>query len=201
MIRTVRLYGKLGKLFGKEWKLDVATVGEAIKAININTKGKLQQYLTGEGAFKNYKVCVKNKNNFLLKEELNTPYEDGDIFIIPTLKASGKNGVLQTIIGVVLAVVGIIFEQPWLTKLGIALALGGIVQMLTPGPKDVENRQSFIFAGNANTTYQNAPIGCVYGRALVAPMPVCLSLDNKDQNTYQGSIWNAVGQQLIEENL
>ena len=37
MLRKIHLYGKLGKLFGKEWELDVLSVGDALKAININT--------------------------------------------------------------------------------------------------------------------------------------------------------------------
>ena len=43
-LRKIKLYGKLGKICGKEWELDVSSVGEAIKAININTNGKLEKY-------------------------------------------------------------------------------------------------------------------------------------------------------------
>ncbi len=183
-LRKIYLGGKLGKLFGKEWELDVASVGEAIRAININTGRKLEQYLTTKGALKHYKVCVKNKKNILLKEEINTPYENGDIYIIPVIKGAGKNGLLQTIIGIVLVVVGVIFDRSGtLIKMGIGLALGGIVQMLMPLPKDNEQRSSFLFQGNASTTYQGAPVGTVYGRAIVAPMPVCLSMETRDENT------------------
>lgn len=203
-LRKVKLYGKLGKLFGKEWNLDVNSVGEALRAINANTNGKLEQYLyKGEGSKIQYKVCIKNKNNTISKEEINTPYQNGDIYIIPTIKGSGKNGVFQTIIGVVLIVVGVIFEQGWLVKMGIGLTLGGVAQMLMPNPKveDTERRTSYLFQGNANTINQGAPVGTVYGRALVAPMPISISADNIDQNSYEGEIINIGAVGLINETL
>lgn len=184
-LRKIKLFGKLGKLFGTEWELNVSSVGEALRAININTKGALEKYLSGNGAQKHYKVCVKNKKNTLLKEEINTKYEDGDIFIIPTIKGSGKNGIFQTILGIVLIVVGVLWTGGTTIKFGIALTLGGIAQMLMPQPKDTERRSSYLFEGNALNTNQGQPVGIVYGRSIVAPIPVSLSLDNFDENTYK----------------
>lgn len=184
-LRKIKLFGKLGKLFGTEWELNVSSVGEALRAININTKGALEKYLSGNGAQKHYKVCIKNKKNTLLKEEINTKYEDGDIFIIPTIKGSGKNGIFQTILGIVLIVVGVIWGGGTTIKFGIALTLGGIAQMLMPQPKDTERRSSYLFEGNALNANQGQPVGIVYGRSIVAPIPVTLSLDNFDENTYK----------------
>lgn len=190
--RKIKLYGKLGKLFGKEWILDVNTVGEALRAIDINTKGKFQKYLyNGPGSKIHYKVCVKNKKNTLTKEEINTPYEKGDIFIIPVIRGSGKNGLLQTIIGVVLIVVGYFTgTTSILGRLGISLILGGICQMLSPNPEsnNVERKSSYLFQGNAITSNQGSAVGTIYGRVIVNPMPVCISMDNIDENTYEGQI-------------
>lgn len=191
-LRKIKLYGKLGKLCGKEWELDVSTVGEAIRAINFNTKGKLEQYLTTDGALKHYKVCVKNKKNTISKEEINIPNESGDIYIIPVIKGSGKNGLLQTIIGVVLIVVGYFTgTMSILGRIGISLILGGVAQMLAPkAPDSAEQRGSFTFQGSTITANQGGPVGIVYGRAVVAPTPICLSMDNIDENNYQGAIYN-----------
>ena len=71
-LRKIKLYGKLGQLFGREWNLDVNSVGEAIKAIDINTNNKFSQYLLKNGTKKYYKVCVKNKKNTISKEEIGT---------------------------------------------------------------------------------------------------------------------------------
>lgn len=184
-LRKIKLFGKLGKLFGEEWELNVSSVGEALRAININTKGQLEKYLSSTGAKKHYKVCIKNKKNTILKEEINTKYEDGDIFIIPVLKGAGKNGIFQTILGIVLIVVGVLWAGGTTVKFGIALTLGGIAQMLMPKPKDTERRSSYLFEGNSINTYQGQPVGIVYGRSIVAPIPVSLSLDNFDENTYK----------------
>lgn len=199
--RKIKLYGKLGKLFGKEWVLDVNTVGEALRAIDINTNGKFQKYLyNGPGSQIHYKVCVKNKNNFLTKEEINTPYQNGDIYITPTIKGSGKNGLVSTILGVVLIAVGAVINYissgsgspvgSYFIIAGIALTLGGIAQMLSPNPStnDVERKSSYLFQGNAMTVNQGSAVGTVYGRALVNPMPICISMDNFDENSYQGQI-------------
>ena len=199
-LRKIKLYGKLGKLCGKEWELDVSSVGEALRAINVNTKGKLEQYLSKEGALKYYKVCVRNKNNSISDKEINIPYESGDIYIIPTIKGSGKFG--QIILGVVLIVVGAVINYvsfgsgspigTALIKMGIAVTLGGVAQLLM-APKISDNgeqRGSFLFQGNAISANQGAPVGIVYGRAIVAPMPICLSMDNIDENNYEGQIYN-----------
>lgn len=193
-LRKVKLYGKLGKLFGKEWILDVQTVGEAMRAIDANTKGKFSKYLyNGPGSQIHYKVSIKNKKNTLCKEEINTPYDKGDIHITPVLRGSGKNGILQTIVGVVLIIVGFYFKQEWAVRMGISLAIGGIAQMLAPNPKveGAERKTSYLFQGNATTTNQGSAVGAVYGRAIVNPMPVCISMDNLDEAVYQGSIYQS----------
>ena len=64
--RKIKLYGKLGTLFGKEWNLDVNSVSEAIRAIDINTKGELSKYLLKNKSY--YKIAVKNKKNLVEKE-------------------------------------------------------------------------------------------------------------------------------------
>jgi len=212
--RKIKLYGKLGKLFGKEWNLDVNSVGEAIRAINANTNGRLEEYLyNGKGAKVYYKVCIKNKNNTISKEEINTPYEKGDIYIIPVIRGNEKNGVFQTILGVVLVVVGLVINYitfgsgspvgSLFIKAGVALALGGIAQMLSPNPNtnDVERKTSYLFQGNATTVNQGMAVGTIYGRALVNPMPISISADNIDQNSYEGEIINIGAVGLINETL
>jgi predicted phage tail protein len=190
-LRKIKLYGKLGKICGKEWELDVSSVGEAIKAININTNGKLEKYLTTDGALKYYKVCIKNKNNFISEKEINTPYENGDIYIIPVIRGAGKNGIFQAILGVVLIVVGYFTgTMGVLGRVGLALVFGGVAQLLM-APKISDNgeqRGSFLFQGNATAASQGGPVGIVYGRAIVAPMPICLAMDNLDKNSYNGQM-------------
>lgn len=47
-------------------------------------------------------------------------------------------------------------------------------------------RQSQVFQGNSLNVYQGSSVGIVYGRALVAPMPISVSMDNRDIGLYGG---------------
>jgi len=200
-LRKVKLYGKLGQLFGREWNLDVNSVGEAIKAIDINTNNKFSQYLLKNGTKKYYKICVKNKKNTISKEEIGTSFGSGDIYITPTIFGSDKKSVGQIILGVVMVVAAYYgggFEQGGSSffqivgTMGISMILGGVAQLLAPNPnaKSTDQRNSYLFQGNATTVYQGTAVGLVYGRALVPPMPVCISTDTTDTSTYEGAIVN-----------
>lgn len=191
-LRKIFLTGKLGKLFGEKWELDVQSVSEAIRAINANTKGKFFEYLRTDGAKKYYKIGLGKKENLIEPlVEANGVSGKTDIYIMPTIKGSSAVG--KIIAGIVLIVVGIVamaYGQTWgaqLVKLGAGLVLGGIVQLLTPVPpsnqtSESDGRGSNIFAGNANTVTQGSAVGVIYGRVLVSPMPISLSVDNVDKN-------------------
>lgn len=181
---NVFLMGKLGQLFGESWKLAVSSPREALKAIDINTKGKFFEYLRTTGAKKYYKIATQSKENLLSKDEYYNKTGSSDIYIMPTIK--GKKAVLQIVLGVVLVVVGIYTENPNLVMMGASLILGGILQALAPQPAnttEVEQKRSYIFQGNATTISQGTPIPIIYGTALVSPMPISLSVTNNDVTT------------------
>lgn len=211
-LRKIKLYGKLGQLFGREWNLDINSVAEAIKAIDINTNNKFSQYLLKNGTKKYYKVCVKNKKNLISKDEINTSFGSGDIYITPTISGSGKNGTWQVIAGVILVAVSYYyggfgpnasFFASTAGNMGIALILGGVAQMLAPNPnaESTDQRNSYLFQGNATTVYQGTSVGIIYGRALVPPMPVCISTDSLDEENYEGEIVNLGKVGLLDETL
>lgn len=192
----VFLEGKLGKLFGRKWELFVNSPSEAIRAIDINTKGKLKEYLLNAGAKKYYKIALQKKDNFINpREEVKNPSGQSDIYFIPTIKGS-SSGTGKIIAGAVLFVIGAILTVGSygslsslgvpLMSAGIGLMLGGAVQLMTPVPKmaqpsaEPDLRQSNTFQGNAVNVYQGSSVGIVYGRALVSPMPVSLATENKD---------------------
>jgi len=194
----IHLGGKLGKLFGKKWELYVNSPAEAMKAIDVNTKGLFSQYLRKDGLKKFYKVAIQNKKNLLTEKEIQSPTGRGDIFITPTI--SGKSsGSGKIIAGVVLIAVSLYFDPSGSTgqaiasamiSAGASLILGGIVQLLTPVPteadpnQDDDLRSSNLFRGNATAVTQGGAVGLVYGRAIVAPMPISISLNSYDTVTY-----------------
>lgn len=205
---NIFLTGKLGLLYGKKWTLDVKSPAEAIRAIDANLKGALKEYLNGEGAKKYYKVAVQNKKNFLDKDEVSNPTGQSDIYIMPTIRGANSGGgkILAGIalIGLAIALgpaglaltgfgttglAGGVFGGA-LVGIGASLILGGVMQLLTPIPKiseTTEQKSSNLFQGNASAIAQGGAVPIIYGRALVSPMPICISLNNVDQTTTQST--------------
>jgi predicted phage tail protein len=191
---NVYLEGKLGQLFGREWRLAVKSPGEAFRAININLKGKLKEYLVNQGAKKYYKIAIQKKDNLISpKEEINNPSGEGDIYFIPTIRGK-STGLGKIIAGAVLVIIGaVLFVTGWgsvfsapLISAGVGLMIGGVVQLMTPIPKmglqesqSYDQRSSSIFQGNSTTITQGSAVGIVYGRALVPPMPISMSMRNE----------------------
>lgn len=199
-LTTIHLGGKLGTLHGKTWHLRVSSPAEAIRAININTGGKLRQYLATEGAKKFYKIAVGKKTNVLEKNELRNRSGEADIYVLPTVHGA-NSGAGKIIAGIVLIVAAVITQQYELLGpvgqgtfggavvsagygLGASLVLGGVTQLLTPTPNfnnsSSAGQGSTLFNGNAVAVNQGGAVPLIYGRALVPAVPICISFSNED---------------------
>lgn len=173
-LRTIRLYGKLGARFGRRFRLAVNSPAEAVHALCTMLPG-FQQYLMGAKA-KGMEFAVFNGRQNLSRDQLHDPPGQDDIRIAPVLVGSKRGGVLQTIVGVVLIVVGAV-ASAWgygaigkpMMKLGVSMVIGGITQMLSPQPKGLgakdtpENAPSYSMNGTVNTQAQGNPVPVAYG--------------------------------------
>ena len=199
MLTTIYLHGALGRKFGKEWKLDIGTVNEAIRAININLKDALFQYWRGKGRDKKYRIKIGDYAINDEREILSPTGNVDNIHIVPVTKGS-KDSLGKIIGGVVLIVVGAILVYTGygaaagksLISAGIGMLAGGVIQMLTPIPNFAQNagtddgRGSTLFAGVSSQQSQGGPVGLVYGKMMVSPMPVAVSLSNEDTKITTG---------------
>jgi predicted phage tail protein len=168
-MREVRLYGWLGREFGRVHHFVVSTPAEAIAALSANfprfKAALMQRNQPGYHVFTGKRNINESQLKQIASDEL-------VIKIIPAI-AGAKQGVLQTILGIVLIAVGVYFEQPWLIQMGAAMAFGGVAQMLAPQPKlkdnneKPENKPSYFFDGPVNTTGQGLPVPVLYGRLVV----------------------------------
>lgn len=200
-LTKIYLVGSLGTRFGKFWELDVKSPAEAIRAININTKDKLFQYLGGPAKNKLYKVSVGKRDNVLDKEEIVNRSGRNAIYIIPTIMGA-SSGLGKILAGIALIGLTIITGGAaaiaaggfWGTVAtgvigaGISMIIGGVVQLLTsvPNPNannDEATRGSTIFQGNSTAVSQGGAATIVYGRALVSPMPISVTINNSDTST------------------
>lgn len=213
-LTTVHLVGSLGRDIGRSrWELDVYSVAEALRAINVNTGGALERYLGGPARNRPFRVALQKRTNVIGRDELGNRSGRSTIYIMPAIRGRNSGGakilVGAALIALTLATGGFgAAAGGWafagttaagtaggLTALGTvaigfgtSFLLGGITQLITPTPKGpststTEQRDSTAFPGNTTAVAQGGCVPLVYGRALVSPVPVCVTTENNDVPT------------------
>lgn len=181
----VRLGGYLGKQFGKHHRFLVSTPGEVIKALCMQIAGFKNALKVSESKGMTFAV-FNGKHNIHENDHFSFMCKNS-LTILPLYIGSKRGGILQTILGVILIVVGTYFGQAWAVQAGIGLTLGGVVQMLSPQPQalklkqDSENSSSYAFGGPVNTTAQGNPIGVLYGKREVGGAIISAGILAEDQ--------------------
>lgn len=172
-LRTIRLYGKLGARFGRKFRLAVNSPAEAIHALCVLVPG-FQQYLMGAKS-KGMEFAVFNGKQNLSRDQLHDPPGQDDIRIAPVMVGSKRGGILQTILGVVLIVIGVYMNIAaggsgmGFVQMGVGMVIGGVTQMLAPQPKGLgakdspDNAPSYSMNGTVNTQAQGNPVPIAYG--------------------------------------
>lgn len=176
---TVLLYGHLRKAFGKYHRFEVRSPAEAVKALSANFKN-FQRHVIAHNE-PGYHVMVGREARD--EKTLRDPADDV-IRIVPAV-AGAKNGWGQTILGIVLIVVGVVMNVYGGTgtpvmQAGIALLIGGVVQLLSLSPKkksnDGDRLESYGFDGAENTTAQGNPVPLCYGEGIVGSQVISIGL-------------------------
>lgn len=175
MKRTVKLYGVLRKHFGRKYVLDVQSPREAVQALCIMLPGFEKFLATGEERGLVFTVFSGRRN--LAPEELDLQGSDAEeIRIAPIIQGSKQGGLFQVVLGAVLVVAGALTGGLSsgvgiaLMAGGAALALGGVVQMLSPTAKtgsldrnEDGNNPSYGFGSAVTTIAQGNPYPVLYG--------------------------------------
>ena len=179
---NVRFYGSL-KQFGTQFRLDCKTPAEVIQALTSQIP-KLRQFIQ-QGLF-TVRVGRDYLDNRYLEQGLNQHLkDDATVHFTPVLKGSKKAGLFQTIVGAVMVVVGAVFQQYYLVGAGIAMAAGGVAQMLTKMPsmktgKETEKKQSTSFSNLSNMAAQGRPVPLAYGRIRVGSLIISQGIETMD---------------------
>lgn len=195
MRRNIHLHGALGKRFGRHHTLDVATAGEAGRALAAVLPG-FRDFAVGKW----FRVVRGDRRTGLALGEGDLAFELGaaDLHIVPVLAGSGGRGGLGKIIAGVF-LIGAAFFFPGsiaafgtatglgitagqVAGLGLALAMTGLGQMLAPKPKsnNGKDQSSYLFDGGANVTTEGGPVPLVYGHFRVNPVLVGVGLSTED---------------------
>jgi len=135
--------------------------------------------------------AVFNGRRNLAEDDLRHPVGADEIRIAPVLIGSKSGGLFQTILGAALVVVGVVasvYGQAWGTQLvglGASMALGGVIQMLSPQTSGLastaNNGTSYYFDGPVNSAAQGEPVPLVYGRMLVGSKVISAGIYAQDQ--------------------
>lgn len=188
--RVVRLYGRLGLLFGRVHHFAVATPAEAIRALIANFPAFELHLLESTERGVGYVVLADKEQ--IGRDELQHRHglhKAIRIAPVPTGRAKGWG---QILLGVVLVAAAIVFQQyeligpivaSGLFSVGVSIALGGVAQLLSaqPGagePKEEEARKpSYIFDGAVNAVAQGHPVPVGYGEMIVGSVVVSQGID------------------------
>ncbi|HGM7290830.1 TPA: tail assembly protein [Serratia marcescens] len=196
-LRTIRFHGPMIKVFGREFKYRAPTVPKAIDAMKNLLPGFERYMLEAHKRGLTFSIFVSKRN--IGQDELELTKGTEDIHLVPVVIGSKRAGLFQTILGVALIGAAIAFSPAglgvfsatggWTTMAytGAAMALGGVVQMLSPqmgglrmrqGP---ENKPSYAFGGPVNTTAQGNPVGVLYGTREIGGAIISAGIYTEDQ--------------------
>ena len=176
-MKEIRLYGELGKKFGKSFILDVKNVREALIALKVVVKG-FSQYMAKHSK-DNFHVFIDKQD--IDETEINYPVGTREIIkIVPAIGGSG--GFFKIIVGAILTAV--LWNTPY-ASIGISMMLGGVSEILFAPPKpntstqrekQVENKPSYVFDGPVNTTAQGHCVPVAYGQLRVGSQVISAGL-------------------------
>jgi len=173
-LRTIRLYGVAGTKFGRVHRLAVLSAAEALRALRVIVPGFEKFMMNARDNGLTFAVFIGKRN--VNEKELVHPVGDEEIRIAPVILGSKNAGLFQTILGTALAVVGVVtseFGGGFLIGIGASMALGGVVQMLSPQQSGLasnsgpNNGTSYYFNGAVNSSAQGDCVPIGYGRMRV----------------------------------
>lgn len=191
-LRTIRLYGVLGAQFGRTHKLAVKTPAEAIRAMCIMIPGF--ETFMNVSRLRGLTWAVFSGRKNLAQDDLQIDNSERDIRIAPIVTGNKRGGMFQTIFGAVLVAVGAVMSfipavqaaAPFVMKMGAAMMLGGVIQMLSPQASglamsgDSDNKPSYAFGGVTNTASQGYPVPLLYGKRRIGGAIISASIITED---------------------
>lgn len=175
MLKKIKLYGILAKKFGKEFHLAVDNTREAMRALCVQVPGFEHFMLHAHEQGLEFAVFQDKQN--ISETELDMSTSAKVIKVVPKVKGAG--GAVQTIIGAVLVVVGIVVTGmsfgsagavgAALIGAGVGMMVGGIAMMLMPKIENQDqnqdgNKANKGFGGAVTTIAQGNPVPVLYGQ-------------------------------------
>lgn len=179
MYKTIRFHGVLRERYGKEWRLEVSSVKEAMRLLSAQIQGLEHFMLNAHKQGLRFAVFT-DKRKTISEKEVDMQNASELIRIVPVVEgAGGDGGLLNTILGAVMIVVGVVVTGmsfgaaspigAGLIGAGVGMMIGGIASMLMPKAQTDEansdgNKANKGFGGAVTTVGQGNPVPILYGQ-------------------------------------
>lgn len=212
-MQTVYLNGSIAK-YGEVWETDCTNIRDIFKLIDCQTPGFRNHLVEAANAGVGYEI--QRAGEFLEgTDELFLSLNNEDIIIteVPAGSKSGGQKILAAIaiVAVVVLTGGFAsggasgfmtalkageLSYAATTALLIAanLAIGGITQLLAPGPETDEGTpESYLFNGPTNNIAQGLPVPVAYGELIVGGAPISFSYNGQPRTGYNNFTRTDIG--------
>lgn len=188
--KTIRFHGVLREKFGREWRLEVNSVQDAMRLLAVQIHGLEQFLLNAHHNGLRFSIFI-DKRQTLSEKEVDMNLGTELIRIVPIVEGAG-GGLLQTVLGVVMLGVGV-FTFGVGTAVGVALIgagggmlIGGVAQMLMPKTTTQDansdgNRANHGFGSAVTTVAQGNPVAILYGEREVGGFIISAGQYPEDQ--------------------
>jgi len=191
---TILLSGSFAKRYGRKHTYLLSASGdtrEAMRAIDVNHPGFLKDLADARAMGLEFAI-FRNRRN-IGEDELHLG-GTREIRVVPVIAGSKRAGSMQTIVGAVLVIAGAVITAfgggavgiPMM-KMGAVIAVGGIVQMLSPQSQGLktsaapENTPGYAFGSAKNTTASGNPVPLCYGKRRVGGAIISAAIYAEDQ--------------------
>lgn len=181
---SVTLHGPLRDRFGGDYRFEVRSAAEAIRALASQKQGFREEIEAGSWTIVDGDLATGCTLN---EEQLRRMLRSDELHILPAI--DGEKGEGKSILGAVLMVASFFvpggpFVQSIVFNAGVASFLGGLSMMLAPSPKaEEDNRLTSYGINTPNVSAQRTTMPCVYGRVVTGSV-VASSGVTTERNAY-----------------
>ena len=182
---TVEMSGPLGKRFPgeRQYQLVTGSTNEVFSALRATLDGFTEEIKRLDALGMRFAIYRNGKN---IGEDEFGRGGTRRVRIVPVIAGSKRAGLLQTIVGIALIIAGP-FTGGATYGPGIALAAGGVIQMLSPQAKGLsqsaapENLPSYAFGSAKNTTASGNPVPICIGERRWGGAIISASIEAQDK--------------------
>ncbi|MGY2285153.1 tail assembly protein [Pseudomonas gingeri] len=191
-MQTILLSGSLARQFGRRHRITTSSGFSDVIGYFKQFPGF--ERCMAESSSRGLRYAIFNGKENIGEDDLGKPTGRDVIRIVPVITGSKRAGLLQTVIGVVIIALSWWNPLGWSAAAvsfgyatGASMALGGVVQLLSPQAKGLgsqdspNNRPSYSFNGPVNTSVQGNPVPLLYGRMIVGSAVISAGIYAENQ--------------------